>query len=286
MSDSSRKGFEFNKTFGQNDFNRFAVLSGDDNPIHVDLVYSSKSRFGATVAHGMLLYSILCSVIHKCYPDTIQLYQELTFLSPTYAGEEVRFSIQNSSGNSAHIDLLITCTRPNGELGCQGISKILSLNHAEIENRNFQLAFTNADQLSTDQTISGLTLGQSTRIMRVFTSEDLNEYMDITEDNNPLYSDEKYAKRLGFRSVVVPTGLLGGMISKLLGTDLPGRGTNWLKQKFILGKPSYLGQQITASVEISRIRKEKSLINLITRCENSIGEVLLSGEALVLLQEY
>ena len=47
--------------FTQDDFVRFARLSGDDNPIHVDAKFASTTRFGKTVAHGMLLYSVLCA---------------------------------------------------------------------------------------------------------------------------------------------------------------------------------------------------------------------------------
>ncbi len=52
-----------NRVFSQTDFDRFAALSGDDNPIHVDAEFSARTRFGRTVAHGMLLYSIACSVL-------------------------------------------------------------------------------------------------------------------------------------------------------------------------------------------------------------------------------
>ncbi len=43
------------RVFSQTDFNRFAALSGDDNPIHIDPEFSAKTKFGQTVAHGMFL---------------------------------------------------------------------------------------------------------------------------------------------------------------------------------------------------------------------------------------
>jgi acyl dehydratase len=48
------------KTFTQAEFDAFARLSGDDNPIHVDPEFSARTRFGRTVAHGMLLYGVNC----------------------------------------------------------------------------------------------------------------------------------------------------------------------------------------------------------------------------------
>jgi acyl dehydratase len=49
------------RVFSQSDFDRFAALSGDDNPIHIDPEFSARSKFGRTVAHGMFLYSTVWS---------------------------------------------------------------------------------------------------------------------------------------------------------------------------------------------------------------------------------
>ena len=41
------------RRFSQADFDRFARLSGDDNPIHVDPRFAARTRFGRTVAHAL-----------------------------------------------------------------------------------------------------------------------------------------------------------------------------------------------------------------------------------------
>jgi acyl dehydratase len=81
------------RIFTQADFDRFAALSGDDNPIHVDPVFSAETRFGRTVAHGMLLYSALWALICEHFPGARQETQELMFPAPTYADEPVRLEI-------------------------------------------------------------------------------------------------------------------------------------------------------------------------------------------------
>jgi acyl dehydratase len=78
---------------------------------------------------------------------------------------------------------------------------------------------------------------------------------------------------------------LGGLFSFLLGTRLPGRGTNWLKQRLVFPRPAYPGQEITARVEITRLRPEKELVNLRTTCTNPQGEIICDGEALVLVKD-
>jgi 3-hydroxybutyryl-CoA dehydratase len=81
------------RTFTQADFDRFAALSGDDNPIHVDPVFSAETRFGRTVAHGMLLYSALWALIREHFPGATQETQQLMFPAPTYADEPVRLEV-------------------------------------------------------------------------------------------------------------------------------------------------------------------------------------------------
>jgi 3-hydroxybutyryl-CoA dehydratase len=47
----------------QADFYLFAEISGGDNPIHVDPGYAAGSRFGRTLAHGMMLYAHLWALV-------------------------------------------------------------------------------------------------------------------------------------------------------------------------------------------------------------------------------
>ena len=74
-------------TLTQADFDAFARLSGDDNPIHVDPAFAARTRFGRTVSHGMLLYSVLCGFLNQQFPGTVQVSQSFTFRAPTYADE-------------------------------------------------------------------------------------------------------------------------------------------------------------------------------------------------------
>ncbi len=114
--------FTSTRTFTQDDFNRFAALSGDDNPIHVDPEFSARTKFGRTVAHGMLLYGSICGAVSAHFPGVVQLEQNLRFPSPTYVGEEItiRLSVTevNAGDRTACIEAAIT--RPAGEVSCEG----------------------------------------------------------------------------------------------------------------------------------------------------------------------
>ncbi|MCR8724703.1 MaoC family dehydratase [Frigidibacter sp. ROC022] len=79
----------------QAEFDAFAAVSGDDNPIHVDADFSARTRFGRTVAHGMLIYSRLWSLLGSACPGLRQLRQELMFPNPCYAGDPVQLSVES-----------------------------------------------------------------------------------------------------------------------------------------------------------------------------------------------
>lgn len=82
------------RVFTQAEFDRFAEISGDDNPIHVDPAFSAATRFGRTVAHGMLLYAALWGLVRRHYPGAVQETQDLVFPAPTYAGEPMHLEIE------------------------------------------------------------------------------------------------------------------------------------------------------------------------------------------------
>ncbi len=117
-----------------------------------------------------------------------------------------------------------------------------------------------------------LSIGQSATTRRTFTEHDLKEYAAL-------------AGIVPDAVQTVPGPLLGGLFSYLLGTTLPGRGTNYLKQSLEFRKPAATGEEITATVEIIRLRPDKDLVNLRTICRDPSGEIVCEGEALVHVQD-
>jgi acyl dehydratase len=113
------------KIFTQAEFDAFARLSGDDNPIHVDPDFSARTRFGRTVAHGMLLYSVVCGAISRHFPGAVQLSQELKFPAPTYAGEPMTILLQPAESDGNQVRLLTEMRNPEGTVTLTGETVIL-----------------------------------------------------------------------------------------------------------------------------------------------------------------
>ncbi|WP_209424869.1 MaoC/PaaZ C-terminal domain-containing protein [Pararhodobacter sp. SW119] len=80
----------------QQEFDAFARVSGDDNPIHVDPDFSSRTRFGRTVSHGMLIYTKLWAMVRQVRPELPHRLQTLMFPNPAFAGEPVTLAVQET----------------------------------------------------------------------------------------------------------------------------------------------------------------------------------------------
>ena len=269
--------------FEQSDFDRFAAISGDNNPIHVDPAFAARTKFGRTVAHGMLLYSVVCSVLSTCVPGpgTVQLEQELMFPNPTYTGEMVHAHVELTQlDEAAGVACLTTVLlREDGKPGLEGRTWV------RVPGARPEWPGMETRPTPGSEAFKGIEVGQRAETRRAFGRGDLEEYVDLVIDDNPIFADVAYARRLGFRDLLVPGGLLGGMISFLLGTRLPGQGTNYLKQRLEFPAPAYAGQELTAAVEVVRLRPEKQLVNLATTVQGPSGEVVCRGEALVLVSD-
>jgi 3-hydroxybutyryl-CoA dehydratase len=114
--------FTETKVFTQADFDEFARLSGDDNPIHVDPVFAARTGFGRTVAHGMLLYGTICGLLSRHFLGAVQLEQSFMFPAPTYAGEAMTVQVEITAVDSetGQIRLKTTLINPDGRLTCEG----------------------------------------------------------------------------------------------------------------------------------------------------------------------
>jgi acyl dehydratase len=276
---------QFKRVFTQGDFDRFAALSYDDNPIHCDPVFAKTSHFGATVAHGMMLYSTICKGLSEIFgPQVVQLEQELMFPNPTYVGDEVTVHIEVTAvhaDGSLGVNTTLTKISPKGEtlVTCQGSSRLCPSGvRASID------PWSTTDNPSEDAEFYGLKLGMRAGSTRTFTDADLEEYADLTGDKNPLFRNADIARTAGYVDRLIPGPLLSGMFSDLLGTKLPGRGTGWMKQKNRFTHPAYIGQALTATVEIVRLRADKELVNLKSTVTTADGTVVCDGETLVLVR--
>lgn len=131
------------------------------------------------------------------------------------------------------------------------------------------------------KTIDELEVGQSARFSKTISESDVYLYAGITGDFNPAHINEVYAEKTAFKSRIAHGMLTAGLISKVLGTDLPGPGTIYLQQSLSFKAPVAIGDTITATVEVIEIDTEKKRVRLKTACTNQHGALVLDGEAVI-----
>lgn len=275
------------RRFSQADFDRFARLSGDDNPIHVDPLFAARTRFGRTVAHGMLLYSTLCRVLGTQLPGpgTRQIDQEMVFRYPTYTETEILATVTAGriDRDTRSAEILTRIELPDGSLACDGTSRVRLPGPptepiAALEPEPSSLP-------SEAAAMGPLRVGQQAVLKRSFSGADLAEYARLCGDTNPVFTDPDFARTCGLAGCIVPGPLLSSLFSCLLGTELPGRGTNWLKQTLAFPAPALVGEEISATVEIIRLRPSKQLVNLRGTCTTAGGTTVCRGRSLVLVKD-
>lgn len=133
--------------------------------------------------------------------------------------------------------------------------------------------------------LRGLRIGDEAKDEKIITKEDVQTFANVTGDHNPVHLDEDYAKDTMFKKCIAHGMLSAGLISKVIGTQLPGYGTIYLGQTLNFKKPVYIGDTITTVVSIQKINPEKRLLILDTYCKNQKDKVVLEGEATVMLPE-
>lgn len=268
----------------QDDFDRFARLSHDDNPIHCDPDFAARSHFGATVAHGMMLYSCICKALtEQVGPGVVQLEQSLMFPAPTYVGDRIDVALRSEVEADGVIDIATEI----GKAGSGGAVTVTATGRCRVVAPTAALPSVGPAAYPAepgDAELYGLRPGMSASSTRTFGSADLDEYGDLTGDRNPIFRDDAEARMRGFKRRIVPWPLLAGMFSDLLGTRLPGRGTGWMKQLLRYPSAAHPGEALTATVTITRLRADKELVNLATRVAAADGRVVCDGEALVLVR--
>ncbi len=132
------------------------------------------------------------------------------------------------------------------------------------------------------QTINQLGLGDAAELSRTAKPEAIAKFVESVGDTNPIHTDPTFAAATRFSKPIVPGIWTAGLVSAIIGTRLPGPGTIYASQELHFLRPVYLGERITARVEVVEILRERNRVRLQTTCRNRRGEEVLSGEAWVL----
>ena len=125
-------------------------------------------------------------------------------------------------------------------------------------------------------------IGDSEQLSNIVKDGDVRIFAEVTGDKNPLHLDDEFASKTIFKRRIAHGFLTAGLISAVIGNKLPGNGTIYLSQTLNFLTPVYIGDVITAKVEVLQVSKGGKRLRLKTQVINQNGTVVIDGEALVM----
>jgi len=129
------------------------------------------------------------------------------------------------------------------------------------------------------KTYEEIQIGDVATYTKTITMDMVKAFAEISGDTNPVHIDPEYAKGTIFKENIAHGILVTGLISKILGCDLPGYGAIYVSQQVSFLRPVKIGDEITAKVEVIAKEDKRQYVTFKTTCENQLGKIVIKGEA-------
>lgn len=132
--------------------------------------------------------------------------------------------------------------------------------------------------------LDDIKVGMSASHSQTITDADIKAFADISGDKNPVHIDETYAKESRFEKRIAHGMLSSSFFSALFGTKLPGHGCIYVGQNLKFRKPVYIGDIVTATIEVTLVDIKKRRVYFNTYCKVGKSKVI-TGTAEIYIPE-
>ena len=126
--------------------------------------------------------------------------------------------------------------------------------------------------------------GEQASLTKTVTESDVTTFAGLIGDHNPIHTDDEYARKSRFGKRLAHGVFTGGLISAVLGNKLPGPGSIYLSQQLEFLAPVFIGDTITAVVEVTSWRPEKRIITFKTDAYNQEEKQVVTGKSVLLVE--
>lgn len=133
--------------------------------------------------------------------------------------------------------------------------------------------------------MDNLKIGDEFTRTRIVTDEVIRDFAKVSGDHNPIHLDDEFAAKTRFGRRIAHGMLSGAFISAVLGDEFRERKIVYLSQTLKFTAPVFIGDTITATARVDRMRAEKGIVFLKTTCTNQDGQITCSGEAVIMMLE-
>lgn len=130
--------------------------------------------------------------------------------------------------------------------------------------------------MSTTAAVPTFAVGQKCTYTQLVDDKLVHGFADLTGDHNPIHENDEFAKKTKFGQRIAHGGILFGIISKVLGMDMPGVGTVYLSQLVNFKAPVFIGDTVTLEATIVEILP-KAVAKISCVITKQTGDVVMDG---------
>lgn len=133
-----------------------------------------------------------------------------------------------------------------------------------------------------ERSFESIQVGDKAGFSKTVGEGDVYGFAGITGDFNPVHVNEVFANGTRFKKRIAHGMLSASFVSTVIGTKLPGANTIYLSQEVKFTAPVYIGDTLTAEVEVLEKNEEKRILTLKTTVVNQEGKMVVDGQARVM----
>ncbi|WP_147404949.1 MaoC/PaaZ C-terminal domain-containing protein [Oceanobacillus halophilus] len=125
--------------------------------------------------------------------------------------------------------------------------------------------------------------GQTARLQRTFTEEDVKKSSELTKDFSPVYNQKEDVWKKFYEKPIVPALLTEGLITQVISEKLPGVPCVLLQKDLVFYHPVHVGEEITAEMVVIDINADRKWVTQKVTCLDEDGKEVIKGQVVILL---
>lgn len=126
--------------------------------------------------------------------------------------------------------------------------------------------------------LESIEVGMNASYTQIIIDENIRDFANISGDHNPVHLDESFAQTTRFKKRIAHGLMSASFFSQLFGTKLPGIGCVYTAQSLKFLRPVYIGDAVTATIEVLRVDLDRRRITFKTTCVAN-DKLVIDGEA-------
>lgn len=128
--------------------------------------------------------------------------------------------------------------------------------------------------------LAEIKIGDEASFKCVISEADVASFAQVSGDFNPLHTDETYAAKTELTGRVVHGMLLGALVSRLIGMDLPGERALLVKETLEFKAPVRIGDELTVSGLVTNKSISVAILEIAITINSQHG-VVVTGQVFV-----